>query len=297
MTPSRPEERPRDCDCCAGTEVRTPRSVANLPGQTELAYRVGAYADFLSTMKAELTGLTFPVTPNPLKNLTARAEDDWSIALLDAWAMVADVLTFYQERLANEGYLPTARDYRSIRELARLVGYQPRPGVAADVYLAFTLDKDARTTIRKGQSAKSVPNPGETAQTFETVEDLKARAEWSAMHPLQSRLPTFEDTGQGRKLAERALYLKGLTANLKPNDPLLLVFDKRPGELWRVKEANPDATAGLTTVRMELWHRPPDPRNPTSTWAICLPPLMTTTAAPNWDSSATLPWLSKSQTE
>ena len=32
---------------------------------------------------------------------------DFSIALLDAWAAVADVLTFYQERLANESYLRT----------------------------------------------------------------------------------------------------------------------------------------------------------------------------------------------
>ena len=33
---------------------------------------------------------------------------DFSIALLDAWSMAADVLTFYQERIANEAYLRTA---------------------------------------------------------------------------------------------------------------------------------------------------------------------------------------------
>jgi len=51
------------------------------------------------------------------------------------------VLTFYQERIANEGYLGTATERRSILELARLVGYELRPGVAASVYLAYVLDK------------------------------------------------------------------------------------------------------------------------------------------------------------
>src|SRR4051794_22390161 len=100
MSPEQPQNRPggRDCDCCAGTEVRTPRSVANFPGRDALAYRVGTYADFLATMKAHLTGLAFPAPNNPLKGLTTRLPDDAAIALLDAWAVVADVLTFYQER-------------------------------------------------------------------------------------------------------------------------------------------------------------------------------------------------------
>ena len=42
-----------------------------------------------------------------------------------------DILTFYQERLANESYLRTATQLRSLTELARLIGYQPAPGVAA----------------------------------------------------------------------------------------------------------------------------------------------------------------------
>ena len=59
-----------------------------------------------------------------------RDDDDFSIALLDAWATVADVLTFYQERIANEAYLRTATERLSVLELARLIGYQLRPGVA-----------------------------------------------------------------------------------------------------------------------------------------------------------------------
>jgi len=43
-----------------------------------------------------------------------RDDSDPSIALLDAWAVVADVLTFYQERISNEGYLRTAQERTSL---------------------------------------------------------------------------------------------------------------------------------------------------------------------------------------
>src|SRR5207245_3445278 len=89
--------------------------------------------------------------------LSTRELDDPSIALLDAWATVADVLTFYEERIANEGYLRTATERRSILELARLVGYNLRPGVSASVYLAYTLENGfgLETTIPAGSGSQS----------------------------------------------------------------------------------------------------------------------------------------------
>src|SRR5437773_6710890 len=114
----------------------------------------------------------------PLKGLTTRELNDPSIALLDAWATVADVLTFYEERIANEGYLRTATERRSILELARLVGYKLRPGVSSSVYLAYTLEDDAETTIPAGSRSQSLPGAGEQPQSFETSDLLIARAAW-----------------------------------------------------------------------------------------------------------------------
>src|SRR5690242_12717131 len=141
----------QDCECCEGTQILTPENTANRPGLSALRYRVGTHASFLETMKARLSNLPVELPqlddPTklslafPLRSLATRAPDDASIALLDAWATVGDVLTFYQERIANEGYLRTAIERRSILQLARLVGYKLRPGVAASVYLAYVLDK------------------------------------------------------------------------------------------------------------------------------------------------------------
>src|SRR5678816_3746877 len=100
-------------------------------------------------MKARLSAMTVDApsedgassdTYTPLRALTTRDPSDFSIALLDGWATVADVLTFYEERIANEGFLRTATERRSILELARLIGYELNPGVAASVHLAYTVD-------------------------------------------------------------------------------------------------------------------------------------------------------------
>src|SRR4029077_10325320 len=139
--PGRAMTRGGGCGCCVATRPLTPASVANPADLSALHYRVGTHGSFLETMLARLSELRLDGR-NPLLPLRVRTANDPSVALLDAWATVADVLTFYQERIANEGYLRTATERRSVLELARLVGYTLRPGVAASVFLAYTLDKD-----------------------------------------------------------------------------------------------------------------------------------------------------------
>src|SRR2546427_674228 len=121
------------CGCCEGIEQLTPLTIVNRPGLDALIYRVGTHASFLETMLARLPNLGMarkdldmplsefdnPDAPiYPLRGLTTREASDAAIAFLDGWATVADVLTFYQERIANEGYLRTAIERRSILELA-----------------------------------------------------------------------------------------------------------------------------------------------------------------------------------
>jgi hypothetical protein len=213
-----------------------------------LSYRIGTHATFLETMQARLSSSDFP----SLAKLTSREADDAALALLDAWATVGDVLTFYQERIANEGYLRTATERRSVLELARLVGYQPRPGVAASVYLAYTIDPNYKedTVIPAGSRSQSIPGPGESAQSFETSEDLKARAQWNNLRPRMKQPQTEESIHRGDdKWAH--VYLKGISTNLKPNDPLLIDFGTGPPVFHRVREVVPDAVADHTRVILQ----------------------------------------------
>lgn len=253
---SEPCRRGCTCGCCEGVEVLTPRDTANRPGLDAIVRRAGTHSGFLETMKARLSSLDYPA----LSLLATREADDFSIALLDAWAMVADVLTFYQERVANEGYLRTATERRSVLELARLVGYQPRPGVAASTHLAFTLDDGPEVVIPAGSRAQSVPGPGELPQPFETAENLIARAAWNNLQVRLTRPQLAEEV-----IKDGALYFKGIATQLKPNDPLLIktvaAKDVKPG-LYRVMTVEPDAAAGRTRVTFENWIQEPPPPPP-----------------------------------
>src|SRR4051794_39172164 len=103
-------------------------SAGNLPGQPAISYRLGTYSSFLQQLQQQLATTQILDAQGsgqrPLAALTTRATDDPVLAVLDAWAVVGDVLSFYQERIANEGYLRTATQRRSLVELAGAVGYQ-----------------------------------------------------------------------------------------------------------------------------------------------------------------------------
>ncbi|HEX5724720.1 MAG TPA: putative baseplate assembly protein, partial [Longimicrobiaceae bacterium] len=256
------------CGCApdaAAAESAASSGVENPPGQAALAYRAGTHPTFLERMLRRLVSQTVPPDdpdgPRPLARLTTRAADDPAIALLDAWATTADVLTFYQERIANEGFLRTATERRSVLELARTIGYELGPGVAASTPLAFTLESaraaplttatvvPAVLELGEGLKVQSVPGPGERAQVFETVEVVEARPEWNLLYPRLTR-------PQGLELGEDELWLDGIQTGLQPGDALLLVGRERESwggsENWDfrfVVAVEPDADAGRTRVR------------------------------------------------
>ncbi len=277
------------CGCCSGLDVVTPQSVSNRPGLPALAYRAGTYATFFESMLARLSTLyldvpapdgsgkkqrRFPLSGLALNagtlqrigaGLSTRELSDPSIALLDAWAIVADVLTFYEERIANEGYLRTAAERLSILELARLVGYRLRPGVSSSVYLAFTVNAGFNGTIPAGTRAQSLPGPGQKPQPFETSDGLAARDAWNdlkprltrpqiitlASNPLSGR-PVVID--QGTDAATRdTLYFDGISTNLKPGDALLIVSGEGSGQqcLRFVKAADVQADQKRTEVTLQ----------------------------------------------
>ena len=229
-------------ECCRGVRAVTPRSSYQRPGLPSLGYRVGVHGDFLASMQARLAA-------HPeLQQLTSRSTDDPTIALLDCWAVVADIVTFYGERTLNEGFLGTAVDTESIVRLGRLVAYRPRPALSASGHLAFTMDPGAVGTIPAGTSAKSVPGPGELPQTFETSESVDARADWNQLEVRRAR-PFAISPGTLADFTE--LTFDGSSLNLKAGD--LLVFDLGGIEDPRVREiasVAPDFQAGRTVVQL-----------------------------------------------
>jgi hypothetical protein len=241
------------CGCCEGA-ARLPAARHNAPGEPVITYRTGTHATFKASLLARLSSTEKPA----LALLRTRRDDDFTIATCDAAAVMLDVLTFYQERYANEFYLRTATERRSIVDLARLIGYQPSPGVAAGTHLMFQLEEAPGVpslaaepvTIAVGARVQSVPGPGEEPQTFETIEEVTARVEWNAIPAQTSERQTFV-TG------EKEIVLSGVSVQVQAGDVMLLVGDERVGTLtsdvWdaRVVDAVArDNDRGITRVTL-----------------------------------------------
>ncbi|CAN5630306.1 putative baseplate assembly protein [soil metagenome] len=241
------------CVCCAGLTPQTPLTVTNRPGMAVIASGIGSHADFRASLLARLAASPHPA----LRQLTTRRDDDFAIALCDAWATIADVLMFYQERIATESYLRTATERRSVAELARLIDYALRPGVAASTHLAFTLETAAaapeQADIATGTRVMSVPAQGEKPQTFETVAPLVARGAWNSFRAVTKK-PGAVETGA------TCIALVGAALGVRVGDRLLFVGAGRRAEAssadWQtrtVADIVTDRQADRTTV---AWQAP-----------------------------------------
>ncbi|MEU9578111.1 putative baseplate assembly protein [Streptomyces chilikensis] len=246
-----------DCGCgCDGDgqaghdERRAPRPVHNPPGRTALDHRVGAYGSFLAALLDRLASPAYPA----LRRLTVRTPDDPAIGLLDAAAVLGDLLTFHSGRIADEAYLRTADEHRSLALLGRLVGHRPRPGVAAATHLAYTLERDPRAEalpvlVPRGARSHSVPaSADERALTFETSRDLTARWDWNELEVRRRRpaLITPEDLERRSRI-----FVEGTTVSLRPGEPLLFVFGERAGgerRLLPVAGTRVDREDGVTAI-------------------------------------------------
>ena len=221
------------CGCCRVPVSPTPEEIWNRPGLPTIRYRVGTYSSFrramierIPSVEVEADGSRF----RPLRGWTTRTSDDYGIALLEMWAYLADILTFYQERAANEAFLRTALFRESVLRLAALLDYEPAPGVAATTHLAFTLERDKQLQIPIGLRVQSVPGQDEKPQKFETVEAIEAATQLNRVRIFpqpQAHNPLVQGSSEG--------VLLSTPEELAP-DQSLLVFDATRIELKQVTD-------------------------------------------------------------
>lgn len=246
------------CDACERDDALLQHH--NPAGLDAVDYRIGTWAHFLGRMKGWISRQALPPDQpssqvRPLAQLSTRAQDDPTLALMDAWASVLDVLSFYQERIANEGWLRTATERRSVLELARSIGYELDPGVAASTWLAFTLletpKSPSQVTLAQGLQVQSVPGPGELPQAFETVAEIVARPQHNALRPAQREPHPLV-------LGEDTLYLQGLSTGLRKGDRIIVVGNERlsdhGSEVWELRtvvEVELDKEAAITKVTVD----------------------------------------------
>jgi hypothetical protein len=169
---------PSDLDCAPATE-RPPAVADLLPGD----YLARDYEALRSRLLDRLATL--------LPDWTDRNAADPAVMLVELFAALGDRLAYWQDAVAVEAYLGTARRRTSVRRHARLLDYAVHEGCSARTLLAFTTDSDL--TLPRGTPVTDLPvQPGVQVRSpveavelggtvFETVRDLAASPERNAL--------------------------------------------------------------------------------------------------------------------
>ncbi|MGA8087133.1 MAG: hypothetical protein WCA10_07495 [Terracidiphilus sp.] len=147
-------------------------AISNLPGLEQIVFRAG---DFNSFRTALLTPLPEEVSLPPWNSGRGIDSDpsviDLAVMMVEWFAFLADILTFYNQRIANEDYLRTCILPPTPAALVNLLGYTPRPTIGATGFvaalLAPTVVGSQTITLPDGLEFQSKPGPGQTPQSFE----------------------------------------------------------------------------------------------------------------------------------
>jgi hypothetical protein len=126
---------------CQQEQVCPPEPLAEPP----INYLAKDYASFRRLMLDRLS-LIMP-------EWRERHPSDLQVALVEILAYVGDHLSYYQDAVATEAYLTTARRRISVRRHARLLDYPMHEGCNARTWVCFTLPKDGGTAEGKELAA------------------------------------------------------------------------------------------------------------------------------------------------
>lgn len=117
----------------------------------QIDYLAKDYASFRQALVDFLT--------TRIPDWTERHEADLLITLLEAIAYTGDHLSYFQDAVANEPYLRTARQRISVRRHARLIDYRMHDGASARTFVFFEITGAAGTVAAGTQILTRIDRP------------------------------------------------------------------------------------------------------------------------------------------
>jgi hypothetical protein len=149
------------------------------PGQRRLERRLGSFDAFAADL-VERAG-RIDAGAVPLGLLWDLEGDQFARRLVRLWSYVADGVATYSELTAGEAYLGTAADWTDLRRLTALLGYKPRPPMAARGWVRADVDPAADPVLPAGTRVQAPATPDRPSQTFEVTEDTQLHGDWSGL--------------------------------------------------------------------------------------------------------------------
>ena len=162
-------ECPNPFDC-----KRPPAPLQSLPPDPPIDYQAKDYQSFRRALLDFLpTGVPGATEPN---------EGDLMVTLAELFAYAGDQLSYYQDAVANEAYLQTARQRLSVKRHARLVDYRVHDGLAARAVLHVRVNASPTPILKGWQVTTNDPDPHRRV-TFETDEQIQCFQELNEIAP------------------------------------------------------------------------------------------------------------------
>lgn len=104
-----------------------------------------------------------------LPQWTSRSPNDFGVVLVELFAYMGDILSFYGDRVANEAFLATATQRNSVLQIARMLDYRPNGTSPSSTTLTFATSPGMGTvTIPKGTRVSTESAGGSEPIYFET---------------------------------------------------------------------------------------------------------------------------------
>src|SRR3954454_23337706 len=114
--------------------------IKQVHGQPVIDYMARDYESLLAAMR--------DLIPRQLPEWKDFAnEADFGNVLLELFAHVGDILSYYQDRVANESFLGTARTRHSVIEHLRLIGYRLATAVPAAASLTVSVPATVNAAV------------------------------------------------------------------------------------------------------------------------------------------------------
>jgi hypothetical protein len=196
--------------------------------------------DYMAKDYASFRQALLDLIPTLVPDWEERLEADLGITLVELLAYVGDQLSYFQDAVANEAYLATARQRVSVRRHARLVDYAMHDGLSARAFVHFrasaaaTVPAQTRLLTRLTRPVAASPTtpgpviagllPSEAEQALDAAEAVFETLADARVDPALNRVAIY-DWGDSDCCLPRGATeadLEGnLGAQLQPGDFLL----------------------------------------------------------------------------
>lgn len=147
-------------------------------GRTVIDYMARDAGSFLQSMRT--------LIPEKVPEWTGfESEADFGNVLLELFAHMGDILSYYQDRVANESFLGTAQERRSVIQHLRLIGYTLSTAAPASATLTLSVPANVTDviTVHRGDAFASKGQRDKPGVRFEYAREQPLTINFGAILP------------------------------------------------------------------------------------------------------------------